>query len=185
MAHGVTLVSVLKSTSLEHRTEAGYWLGFAILGGLVPIWGQILLLPLFSQSFHFVDLVRHGEFVLYAAALLAPSLYLVVKDVTDTKFVRRPIFVLVALIGLFASALLYAGVITFSNLSRQGASLGGAVNEDFLVVVSLILFPASVAYAFIVVVLDNQRRDPNIAAEVRKKRERLEKEFDELEGNDG
>jgi hypothetical protein len=182
MTHGVTLISSLRSTTPAHWTEAASWLGFRILGGLVPIWGQIILLTLFSRPFSIFDLLNHGEFVLYSSAFIAPSLYIVIKDFREIKFVRRQLFVLLAGFALFVSALVYAGLVTVTSFSDQLEALRHVVNEKFLLWVSLAILPLSVIYAYLVTVLDNQRSDPNIRAEVEDKQKQLEKKFDELGG---
>jgi hypothetical protein len=182
MAHGVTLISSLRSTTQDHWSEASSWLGFTTLGGLVPIWGQIILLMLFSRPFSIFDLLNHGEFVLYSSAFVAPALYLVIKDFRETKFVRRQLFVLTAGFVLFVSALVYAGLVAVLNFSGQLATLQHVINESFLLWVSLLMLPFSVLYAFLVTVLDNQRSDPNIRAEVEDNQKELEKQFDKLGG---
>jgi hypothetical protein len=182
MTFGVTLISSLRSTTPTHWTEAASWLGFSVLGGLVPIWGQIILLTLFSRPFGMFDLLKHGEFVLYSAAFIAPALYLVIKDFREIRFVRRQLFVLIAGFVLFIAALVYAGLVTVTNFSEQLEALRHVVNENFLLWVSLILLPVSVIYAYLVTVLDNHRSDPNIRAEVEGNQRQLEKQFDQLGG---
>ena len=172
MTHGVTLISALRSTTPGHWTEAASWLGFSVLGGLVPIWGQIILLTLFSRHFGIFDLLKHGEFALYSAAFFAPALYLVIKDFREIRFVRRQLFVLIAGFALFIAALVYAGLVTVTSFSDQLEALRYVVNESFL----------SWVYAYLVTVLDNHRSDPDIRAELEDKQRQLEKQFDQLRG---
>lgn len=128
------------------------------------------------------DFLKHGEFVLYSAAFIAPALYVVIKDFREIRFVRRQLFVLIAGFVLIISALVYAGLVTVTSFSDQPEAMRLVVNQTFLSWVSLILLPISVIYAYLVTVLDNHRSDPNIRAELEDKQKQLEKQFDQLGG---
>jgi peptidoglycan biosynthesis protein MviN/MurJ (putative lipid II flippase) len=96
--------------------------------------------------------------------------------------VRRQVFVLTAGFVLFVSALVYAGLVAVLSVPGQPEAVEKIVNQSFLLWVSLLMLPFSLLYAFLVTVLDNQRSDPNIRAEVEGTQRQLEKQFDELGG---
>jgi len=81
------LVRCLTTVSGKTWQRTVTWFGFNVLGGLMPLWGTLLLWRLHSQNFQFYDLLKHGEFALYAAAFLAPSLQVIASNIKNTKYV--------------------------------------------------------------------------------------------------
>ncbi len=67
---------------------------YTLVGGLLPVHGGMLLFKLFSRVVQFSDFSDNGEFALYSAALLAPSLYLILKDYNTSNFLYRRAFAL-------------------------------------------------------------------------------------------
>src|SRR6266571_6014410 len=56
--------------------RSGYlWLGWAVIGGLLPLWGTALLFLLFGKNIALYEFLRNGEFVLYAASFIGGSMY--------------------------------------------------------------------------------------------------------------
>jgi hypothetical protein len=139
------------STKSWHRTIT--WFGFNLLGGLMPLWGTLLLWELHSQGFTFYDFVKHGEFALYAAAFLAPSLQQIASNIKDTKYVLGAGTVLVAVTGLVIAVLIYSG-----------AQPPQHVDPTMLTRWSLILLPASILFSVFVTLIQHQMRDPDLGA---------------------
>jgi hypothetical protein len=162
-----SLWSVLKSTSKEQFIESCNWLLYSLGGSTVPIWlGGYVLLPIFNQRFHWVQYGEHGEFALYSAALIAPTLRLIARDVEDFEFVRRQLFLFVGWIILTMSVAIYSGVITASssaaNELSRGAGVGStanilSLNVTLLFRSSLCLFIVTAIFSFLVTLIDCQR----------------------------
>ena len=73
----------LREASSEQWNESLGWLLYSLAGSTLPIWlGGYVLLPIFGRHFSWVEYGRHGEFALYSAALLAPTLRLIAKDIS-------------------------------------------------------------------------------------------------------
>ncbi len=163
----------------KHWKETTNWLLYTLVGGLVPVWGGMVLFGLFSKPLAFSAFSSNGEFAIYSAAILAPSLYLILKDLSTSNFLYRHFFSLVCIFGLGVSMILFAGV-TAVNTGGLGAV---TLNQGFLRRVTIILFLISVIVAFLVTALDSARMGIDIK-QVRQEREsqeqNLEKEFDHL-----
>jgi hypothetical protein len=157
------LVEVLKITTPEQRWEALSWFVYNLLGSTLPIWlGGYILLPIFAKHFDWVEYSSHGELALYCAAFLAPTLRLIGKDVDDSVFVRRQMFLLLGWIFLTAAVALYSGVISASGIisaSEVHPKLV-AMNTRLLFGVSGFLFVFSVFFSALVRLIDYQRIQP-------------------------
>ena len=44
------LFLVLRASNRQHWADAGIWLAYTIVGSLLPVWGGLFLLRLFSQE---------------------------------------------------------------------------------------------------------------------------------------
>ncbi len=93
------------------------WLGAHVLGGLLPLWGSLILLRLFSRETTLFDYVRNGEFSLYAAALSGTSLFLILRGLPTTP-PRRMGFGIVSVLCLAVSTILFAGVFISTRLTE-------------------------------------------------------------------
>jgi hypothetical protein len=148
---------VLKNTTASQRSESYNWLLYSLAGSTLPIWlGGYVLLPVFRQHFNWLEYSQHGELALLSAALLAPTLRLIARDLEDSHFVKRQTFLFFGWIFVTASVALYSGVISANGMpdARDG------VNKLFLFLLSLSLFVVSVLFSFLVTLIDNQRPQP-------------------------
>ena len=121
----------------------------------MPIWGTYFLLKLHHQPFHIDDFAKHGEFALYTAAFLAPALQLVVQNIKDSRYVLGTGAVLFAVAGLVVAVTVYSGVVV-------GAPFPESLDEHFLFTVSIVLFLASLGFAVVVTLIENQLLNPNL-----------------------
>jgi len=119
----------------------------------MPLWGTLILWELHSQPFQFYDLLKHGEFALYAAAFLAPSLQQIASNIKDTKYVLGAGTLLIVVTGLLVAVLIYSGVQPPQE-----------VNPARLKHWSLILLPASVLFSVFVTLVEHQMSQPDLAA---------------------
>jgi hypothetical protein len=148
------LIFAIRSASFRIWFQTLQWLGYNLLGSLMPIWGTYFLLRLHHQQFYLNDFVKHGEFALYTAAFLTPALQLVVTNIRNAKYVLGTGTVLFALAGLVVAVNIYSGVAVGLPSPQQ-------IDEHFLFLVSVILFLSSLAFAFLVTLIEYQVANPN------------------------
>ena len=154
------------------------WLAYTLLGGLFPVWGGYLLLRLYQKAMSISDFTSNGEFAIYSAALLAPSLYLILKDYKKTNFPNQAIYGLLCSVMLIVATLIFAGV-TSVNTGKVAVE----IDKDFLRNGTLILFLLTLILSFFVTALDNNRVFGGDIIEVHNQdSKRLEGNFDKLEG---
>lgn len=162
-----SIYSVLRATTKEQLIESLNWLLYSVGGSTLPIWlGGYVLLPIVSKHFHWLEYGQHGEFALYSAALITPTLRLIARDVEEFEFVRRQLFLFLGWIFLTVSVAIYSCVIAVSgsaanelNLSSASASgtVGLSLNVAVLFRFSLALFVLTVLFSFVVTLIDSQR----------------------------
>lgn len=162
----------------EHWYDAFYSLVFTLIGSLFPIWASYILLILLTTKFSFTDFIDHGEFALYSAALLSPALYIIGKDRKPAGFPYRTFFILLLPIGLLAAALVFSSVVFATVTQDQPLNL----NKQFLRYFTVILLSLSVLFSFLINVLDNIRREPDMHSIKAHEMKELEDQFDETEG---
>ncbi|SRR5713226_10535790 len=177
-----TLWSVLSKTTAGQRSEALSWLLYNVAGATLPIWlGGYLLLPVFGKHFSWTEYSKHGELALYSAALLAPTLRVIARDVGESEFVRRQFFLFFCWIFLTGSVALYSGVIAVYGAAPAGMPPADvSLNTILLFRFSLSLFILTVLISFLVRLIDFQRIEPKEILEIQDaSKERLESEFEQ------
>jgi len=176
-----TLSSVLRKTTPSQRSEAFSWLLYNVAGATLPIWlGGYVLLPVFGKHFSWTDYSKHGELALYSAALLAPTLRVIARDVGESEFVRRQSFLFFCWIFLTGSVALYSGVIAVYGVVPGGMPPAEAsLNTVLLFRFSLSLFILTILISFLVRLIDFQRIEPKEILEIQDANtQRLENEFE-------
>ena len=159
--------------------RAGFlWLGWGVLGGLLPLWGTAILLLLFDRSISLFELLKNGEFVLYAASFVGGSMFTIRRDVFPSKNSLTILFVL--LVGI--SALVFAAitVTALGKVSDQSVNWL-RISEHALTRMSVFVFVLTTLVCFVVTVVDSGGGGIDIPAELKKEPERLEAEFDRIQ----
>jgi len=174
----MTFFRALRSARSSHWRDAGIWLGYSLVGSLTPIWFGWLLLTLLSRSPSWADFSSHGEFALYSAAMFAPTLYIILRDLKDPGFPGRLSLGLLAFTGAVIATAFFAAVTT-AFMSPEPLL---RVNQLFLRRGTLSLFAFSAGLAFIVTVLDNARFQPDVRGIAATQQQELAKDFDKLGG---
>ncbi len=168
-------LGTLRRARDEHWREGWFWLGFTILGGLLPLWGGATFLWVLSSDLSPSGFVDHGEFAIYSAGLLAPALFVVVREY-KAPFPERAGW------ALFTVALLIVALLFFAAATAPGAAptAGFEINRAALRVLTPILYLASLCLAFALTVIREA-----LAAEPRldelSSTGRLEDKFDTLQ----
>jgi hypothetical protein len=166
----------LKETTREQWFESFAWLLYNLAGSTVPIWlGGYVLLPIFGTRFSWVGYGKHGEFALYSAALLAPTLRLIAKDIDNFVFVRRQSFLFFGWIFLTVSVAIYSSVIVADRIAQGTANL----NTALMVVMSLALYASSLVFSFVVIIIDSQRLPTNLREIMKAQATKLDADFGE------
>lgn len=176
-----TLWSVLSKTTPSQRNEAFSWLLYNVAGATLPIWlGGYILLPVFGKHFSWLEYSQHGELALYSAALLAPTVRVIARDVGESEFVRRQTFLFFGLILITASVALYSGIIAVAGVLPAGmAMVESTINSLLLFRFSLTLLIMTVIISFVVRLIDYQRIEGREILDLQDESEkRLESDFD-------
>ena len=183
MPHPINAVRYWIQGPPHHRT-ALYWLWFTLFGGLLPLYGGAFFSWVLFSRFSWANLVDHGEFGIYSAAVLASGLFVVSREY-KVPFPERASWVLATVALLVLSVFLFAAA--FAAANEPG--LNSDVNDLAIRVGSPILFAVTIAFVFSLTVRGQGLEEPTetrVAEEVESIRgERmttLERDFDELEG---
>lgn len=165
------LVSELREATHSHWKDALLWSFLVVVGSLLPLWGGALLFQLFGSWPGFTFFLSHGEFYIYSAAILSPTLY------TLHSIYRVNVFTVLSYVILLSSAILFAG-----TASRHTADLQVTVDEQFLRMSSVVLLSYSVVFTFLTKVAENVKRVPDLAKMKQDDFEALDRGLDALEG---
>lgn len=174
-----SIYRTLREATPEEWGESFGWLLYSLAGSTLPIWlGGYVLLPIFGTHFAWIEYGRHGEFALYSAALLAPTLRLIAKDVENFEFVRRQAFLFFGWIFLTGAVAIYSAVIAADRIANGTATL----NQYLLLVISLSLYGVSVIFSFLVTIIDCRRVPTNFREIVKAETKKLDAEFEKSGG---
>lgn len=164
------LIKTIKTSNLRHWGDAFMWLLYALIGGLLPLWGGAILIKLSGKWEGISLFFHHGEFAIYSAALLAPTIYLITRAF---RIAGKRVFLLFTFCFLFVSAILFAGV-------KSGELLGRPLDIEFLRNATLWLFAGSVVLSYLVNVFENVRLSVDIQQIREADYNNLSKKFDKL-----
>jgi hypothetical protein len=173
--------TTIKASTKQHWWDTILWFLFTVLVSLLPVWGSCIIFGLFSLPIKFETFISGGEFAIYSAALLAPVLYTILKEL-GAPFRPRTIVGLLAIVFLMVSAILFAGVTAGTRTSEGSSPI--KINIAFLATVSVILFILSAILTFFVKLIDTIAAAPDIYDMRTKETETLSKRFDETETQD-
>jgi hypothetical protein len=168
----------LRNTNRSHWSDAGIWLFYNLSGSLAPVWFGVLILFLFSRSPSLSDFSQHGEFALYSAAMFAPTLYVISRDLKIPGFWARSFLVLLTLLGILAATCFFVAVTTAFLVPKPALE----INQVFLRRGTFGLFLFSAALSFLVTALDNARLLPDVRGITNQQQEQLLRQFDQLGG---
>lgn len=153
--------------------DGTYWLVIQVAIGLLPLWGTAMLLTLFGRPYDIYDLLRNGEFVLYAASFVTGGLYSVRHDIFP---VRNAL--LMTLIVLLVIATLVFAVISVLNIGANPTWL--RVDRTALQLISIGVFAISTLVCFGITVAEAGNAGLNIPDALRADRQKLEDGLDKL-----
>jgi cytochrome bd-type quinol oxidase subunit 2 len=161
----------LRKSNKDERKESAMWLLFNIVGSLLPLYVTALMLLVSTLTFDYQNFTRNGEFVLYAAALLAPAAFQILRDLRSPFPFRTGLGLGMLVLMIFAVALY-----VFANQqSRSEHTLSFAV-------VTVIIYVLSLIIAFWVNLIDMVRVSPDIRKIEESQLDDLRNEFRKNEG---
>lgn len=155
--------------------SGGYWLLTQVFIGLLPLWGTVLILSLLSKQYTFYDLLRNGEFVLYAASFVTGGLYSLRHDI----FPLRNLTTIALVLVLIAASLVFA-TISVINIGANPQWL--KLDTKVMTEISVIVFILASIFCTFIAVAEAGQAGINIPERLRKDRKSLEAGLDELLG---
>lgn len=152
-----------------------------LVGGLAPLWIGWVFAMARKETPTLVDLARNGEFALYSSALVAPAFYFLVTQRTAAPFASRLLFATTGIVLLLLGVVAYCIVAPIVG----GAGLTQDINLEGFANWTLGLFVASTLYSVVIAALENARALPRVDELVRTQQDKLESDFDRLNGGKG
>jgi hypothetical protein len=159
------------NSTRRHWGDGLRWFWWNVIGGFLPLWATLIGLKMTKQPLSLESVASKGEFALYSAALIAGSLYLVVKDfrlrdIKSFRDLRKGLFPSMGAVALILVALLILSAVTFAFvclLDVLGATgkpeILTLVDRRFLCLSTEIIMTATIVLALLIVVADSSRGD--------------------------
>jgi hypothetical protein len=178
---------VVASCSLDTRRIARMWLYYTLFYWLAPTCIVVAGLFIGKQSVKLVDLIIHGQFLIYAITLTAGSTRLITRDVPKSgPFVNRQGFNLWAQIMIFPALAVYGLLGYFGTAPSQNG-----INTPFVATYSIVLLAGAFCFSYVVFLIDAQRT-AQLQGDVQKRAseaiehspDRLKQQFDKLQGQE-
>jgi hypothetical protein len=144
---------VLRDASPDTRKVARIWLYYTLFYWLVPTAIVVVGLLIARQPINLIQLIEHGEFLIYAITLTAGSTRLISKDVPKSgPFVNRQEF------NLWSQIMIFPAIFVYGLLRYMGSSASpNGVNLPLVVTYSVILLTAAFWFSYVVFIIDAQR----------------------------
>ena len=178
--------AVLAACSSETRRVARMWLYYTLFYWMFPTLAVLFTYVLANQPVKLLDLVIHGEFLIYAITIVAGSTRLIAKDIPSRgPFVSRQGFNLVSQVMIFPAIVAYVLLRYIGTVNANAYT----VNTRLVVVYSIALLIAAFVFSYVAFLVDAQRDVPDdllgrISFEITHAPDKLEAEFKELQKSD-
>jgi hypothetical protein len=182
----VRVKAVLAACSPETRRVARMWFYYTLFYWTFPTLAVLFSYVLANQPVKLLDLVIHGEFLIYAITIVAGSTRLIAKDIPSRgPFVSRQGFNLVSHVMIFPAIVAYVLLRYIGTVNANPY----AVNAKLVVIYSIALLVAAFIFSYVVFLIDAQRSTPEellerTAAAIAHAPDRLQAEFRELRQHD-
>ncbi len=163
-------------------SAGGVWLAWGLVAGLLPLWGTSILLLLFGKGVKIYELLRNGEFVLYAASFIGGSLFTIRRDIFPSKNLLN----LSLIATLMASTLIFAAITVASMSQAPGPNpLAFRVDESTLTALSIFIFAVATFLSWLITVVDASGGGRDVATEIRNGERALEDAFERAAAKSG
>lgn len=200
------VINLIKSATKEQWINTAEWFLYTLIGGLVPLWLGVIILMVTSSWRGWDFFVVNGEFALYSASLLAPTIHILVKDTKKPGF---KVLILFSMLFLIISTALYTTV-TVKNTtdipqvskeqSYENQNEKQVMNQEqqvtnqkesnskelfsldlkVLKILTLWIFVFTMIIAFFATLLENVKAEPNVEAMKTQEMNDLKDAFDNL-----
>ena len=162
------------------------WLYYTLFYWLFPTLAVVFTYVLANQRVKLLDLVIHGELLIYAITIVAGSTRLIAKDIPKRgPFVSRQGF------NLVSHVMIFPAIVAYALLRYLGAvnSNSYTVNSTVVVVYSVLLLGAAFVFSYVVFLIDAQRSTPEelpkrAAAAIAHTPDKLKAEFQTIQKTD-
>src|SRR5580700_653879 len=149
----VRVKAVLAATSADTRRVARMWLYYTLFYWLFPTLAVLFTYVLAKQPVKFLDLLIHGEFLIYSITIVAGSTRLIAKDIPSRgPFVSRQGFNLVSHIMIFPAIVAFVLLRYISTVSANPT-----INTTLVAIYSIALLIAAFRFSYVVFLIDAQR----------------------------
>ena len=158
------------------------WLYYTLFYWMFPTLAVLFSYLLANQPVKLLDLVIHGEFLIYAITIVAGSTRLIAKDIPSRgPFVSRQGFNLVSHVMIFPAIVAYVLLRYIGTVNANPY----AVNAKLVVIYSIALLVAAFIFSYVVFLIDAQRSTPEelprrVAAEIAHTPDKLKAQFDTI-----
>jgi hypothetical protein len=158
------------------------WLYYTLFYWMFPTLAVLFSYVLANQQVKLLDLVIHGEFLIYAITIVAGSTRLIAKDIPSRgPFVSRQGFNLVSHVMIFPAIVVYVLLRYIGTVNANPY----AVNTKLVVIYSILLLIAAFVFSYVLFLIDAQRSTPEellerTAAAIARAPDRLQAEFKKL-----
>ena len=180
------MYNLIKTATKEQWINTTEWFLYTLIGGLVPLWLGAILLSLTSSWRGWDFFVVNGEFALYSASLLAPTIHILVKDTKKPWF---KILILISMLLLIISTALYTTVTVKTTASSSAESIEQLdekeitsglqqqevpkenynttrelipIDLNILKSITLLIFIITLIISFFATLLENVKAEPNV-----------------------
>jgi hypothetical protein len=167
------VLTALRATKPSHWRDAASWLYYTVGIGCVAFWGPIMLMDLLSRKVELMQLIGHGELVVYSAGLIAPAIPLILKDWKGSPYSQPKWFLGIIVLHLLTAVLVFASS-TIASAFPALINLDSAALRTY----SYWLVSVAVLIGFLTTLFDNLRADPNVAAIKQAQEDDLRKKFE-------
>lgn len=166
----------MQSPAWLNRASVGdgcLWLFIQVGVGLLPLWGLAAIFFLVGRKYEMYDLLKNGEFVLYAASFVTGGLYSVRHDIFPF---RKSIQVVLVIIVVLATVVFAS--ISVVNIGEKPSWL--RIDQTALTTISYGVFAVSTLLCFGIAIAEAGNAGFNIPEKLRKDRKALETGLDKL-----
>lgn len=148
----VRLLTVLAACSPHNRRTARMWLYYTLFYWMFPTLAVIFSYILANQRIKLLDLIIHGELLIYAITIVAGSTRLIAKDLPNRgPFVNRQAF------NLTSHVMIFPAIVAYALLRYLGATANpNGINARVVVIYSIALLIAAFIFSYVVFLIDAQ-----------------------------
>lgn len=172
------LAGLFQNCGKKDWQAGALWLGWVVIGGLLPLWGTAVLLGLFGKSVDSHELLKNGEFVLYAASFSGATLYVIRRDIFPSRNLLTIAHCAVLAICLLVFTALTVTSMLAGQAMQQPAQAVHTIAPGALFGWSIAMLVLSCLLGFLVTVADAAQLGFDLKDQAKKDLKQLNSDFD-------